>query len=103
MIKNINNYFFEFLILSISIILLTLSSLNMKISPAPVDLFQVTNNIGNIYCIPIDKLDLTNSQQNDYVKASMNHAYQLMISTFILSIVLFLISIILIIFKYYSI
>jgi len=84
----------ECILLSISIILIVMGSLNYSISPAPenINVDQLSQYTGRTFCIPITPLENSMQTNQEKIQASMNHGYQLMITSIIFGILLFLLS-----------
>ena len=85
----------ECIILSMSIILIVLGSLNYSISPAPENIHvdQLSQYTGRTFCIPITPIENSMQTNQESIQASMNHGYQLMITSIIFGILLCLLSI----------
>lgn len=89
----------EIFILCISIIFILFGSLNYPISPAPPNVNDITRYKGQVFCLPVTSIDSTTTN----ISESMNYAYQLMMTSIILGVVLFVLSIYMILIKCKSI
>jgi len=98
----ISFYIPEFLLFSISIIFIVLGSLNYAISPAPenIEIEQLSQYTGRVFCIPISSIENSTQKNREEIQATMNHGYQLMITSIILGVVLFFMSLYRIFFKF---
>lgn len=89
-IKEILYFLPEIIIIILSILLAIFGFINMKISPPPIDLNKIEENVYKTYCIPILRLD-TIDQQKEIKKAMMN-SYNLMIISIFSAFILFFVS-----------
>ena len=87
----------QLLVLMIGIIMVVMGSINYHISPAPtsLDMQSLSNYPGKVFCVPLFSIDntATTAETHDMIQGSINHGYQLMISSIVLGVVLILISI----------
>lgn len=69
----------EIFSLTLGILLIIYSTMNIGISPAPQNLSDIPNQYGKTYCLPIQSISPTSEEGQELIRTKTNNAFILMV------------------------
>lgn len=82
----------DFLLFVSGILLISFSAVNVKISPAPSNLSDITQETDKTYCIKVKNVESGSENMEKEITDSCNNSYILMVLSFTIGVFLVLIS-----------